>query len=171
MEFPSATMHGNARSVALVNNIFACRGKVPVDTFHGPNGQTKSVMQQFISEETIDKAFGGPITAHDCFLNATTCFTQGGFSKLSEMRSIMVLPDFHETYEGFWGWGGVGGSWSLWHPEKEVSFAYMMNGRSLHPIGGPRGNRIMTAIQEVLRRQSACNEKDEKVDVEKSAWS
>ena len=126
---------------------------MPIEVPCGPGGRMKRVVKRFISAETVSEAFREPITAHDAFLNADTCFTQGGFAKMSEMRSSIVLPDFHETFDGFWGWGGVGGSWSLWSQEHEVSFSYMMNGRSLHPIGGPRGNRIMEAVQAVLRRQ------------------
>mmetsp|Transcript_11989 Transcript_11989/g.22178 ORF Transcript_11989/g.22178 Transcript_11989/m.22178 type:complete len:540 (+) Transcript_11989:169-1788(+) len=151
MEFPSANVHGNARSVAIVNNIFATGGLVPMEVPCGPGGRMKRVVRRFISAETVAKAFAEPITAHDVFLNSDTCFTQGGFAQMSEMRSTIVLPDFHETFDGFWGWGGVGGSWSLWNPVEEVSFSYMMNGRSLHPIGGPRGDRIMSAVQEVLK--------------------
>ena len=153
MEFPSGNCHGNARSVAAVNNIFATGGLVPMEVPCGPGGRMKRVVKRFISAETVAKCFGDPVTAHDGFLNAETCFTQGGFSQMSEMRSSIVLPDFHETFDGFWGWGGVGGSWSLWHPTEEVSLAYMMNGRSLHPVGGPRGDRIVTAVQAVLQRQ------------------
>ena len=161
MEFPSANMHGNARSISVINNIFATGGLVPMEVPCGNNGRMKRCVQRFISEETIAKAFGEPITAHDGFLNATTCFTQGGFARMSEMRSGILLPDFHETFDGFWGWCGVGGSWSLWHPEKEISFAYIMNGRSLHPIGGPRGDRIMAATQQVLNRQDVLAAKSD----------
>lgn len=158
MHFPSASMHGNARSVAVINNIFATGGLVPVEVPCGSEGRMRRVVRRFISAETINQAFSHPITAHDAFLNSQTCFTQGGFAQMSEMRSPLVLPDFHETFGGFWGWGGLGGSWSLWNPEQEVSLAYVMTGRSLHPIGGPRGDRILAAVQVVLARDRAREE-------------
>jgi hypothetical protein len=157
MQFPSANIHGNARSVAVINNIFATGGMVPMEVPCGPGGRMKRVVQRFISAETVEKTFQEPIVAHDAFLNAETSFTQGGFAKMSEMHSPIVLPNFHETYSGFWGWGGVGGSGSLWNPDEEVSLTYLMNGRSLHPVGGPRGDRIMLAVQEVLK---SFSEKD-----------
>eukprot|EP00602_Paraphysomonas_sp_CaronLab_P009568 CAMPEP_0185020148 /NCGR_PEP_ID=MMETSP1103-20130426/2743_1 /TAXON_ID=36769 /ORGANISM="Paraphysomonas bandaiensis, Strain Caron Lab Isolate" /LENGTH=522 /DNA_ID=CAMNT_0027550871 /DNA_START=241 /DNA_END=1809 /DNA_ORIENTATION=- len=135
-EVPSANMHANARSIAKINTLFINEGRV---------GDT-----QLMSRETVVQAFSDPIVERDEFINAVCSFTQGGFSRMSDMESSMVPADFKTVYDGFWGWGGLGGSWSLWDPHRRISFAYVMNARTLQTIGGPRGDRIMRAVQAVL---------------------
>ncbi|CAE7774829.1 unnamed protein product, partial [Symbiodinium microadriaticum] len=138
-EFPSVNMHADARSIALVNTLF-CSGGVVGDV-------------RLLSPETVALSFSEPVIARDEFLNATYSFSKGGFSRLEDMQTIVVPPDFRQIYDGFWGWGGLGGSWSLWDPHRRVSFAYMMNAKTFQNLGGPRGDRIMRAVQEVLMQE------------------
>ena len=63
----------------------------------------------------------------------------------------MVHPDFSKDLDGFYGWGGLGGSLFVWHPEKQVGLAYAMNGMHLCALGGPRTDRIMKACQKVIK--------------------
>ena len=49
------------------------------------------------------------------------------------------------------GWGGIGGSLSLVDREREISFAYCMNGVGLNMLGGVRTRRILTELQQAMK--------------------
>ena len=57
----SANMHGNARSVAKINNIFATGGLVPVREVCAATGEMQSSVRRLLSEQTIALAFGEPL--------------------------------------------------------------------------------------------------------------
>ena len=49
------------------------------------------------------------------------------------------------------GLGGLGGSIWAYNRERNVGLAYMMNGMHVTAIGGVRTDRIMKAVQNVLK--------------------
>ena len=136
VEMPSANIQSNARSLGAVAAMMANNGAVRGTTF--------------LSEKTIKLALSENKVACDGFLNATYSFSKGGFADFGDMNSITVNPEFRNIYSGFTGWCGLGGSLFLWNRERRVGFNYNMNGKSLLPISGPRGDRIMKAVQCIL---------------------
>ena len=137
-EIPSAGMHGNARSVAKINALMANNGSLLGTTL--------------LSPATVHLALSEPKIEQDNFLTCSYSFSKGGFSRFSDFTGAIVNDDFNVLLDGFWGWGGYGGSLSIWHPEKQVSVAYTMNALTLQGLGGPRTDRILKAIQDVIRR-------------------
>lgn len=140
MEWPSGGMLGNAHSMAKVASVLACGGA----TIDGV---------QLISPSTLALALSEPRSAFDVVVDSTYSFTKGGFSRYSDFDSRYVTSSFRQDMDGFFGWGGRGGSFFLFHPEKRLSVGYCMNGLApQYLIGGPRTDRIMQAVQRVLRR-------------------
>lgn len=41
---------------------------------------------------------------------------------------MFIFSGFEDRLSGFYGWGGIGGSWFVFHPEKQVGVAYTPNG-------------------------------------------
>jgi hypothetical protein len=138
VEWPSGGMQSNARSMAKVNAIIA-------------NGGSLGTLK-LLSPHTCTLLMSNPIIEYDGFLKCHTSFSQGGVAKMADIRGSLVRSDFSEMYKGFWGWCGLGGSLSLWDVDRKVGLAYAMNGKTLQGISGPRGDRIMTAVQSVLKR-------------------
>ena len=87
-------------------------------------------------------------------------FAQGGFAefRLGEQYSSREVSEGRGSIIGgskcpagledrsFWGWGGAGGSAFVWSMQLEVGMAYVMNGQSAYVLGGPRTQRIFTAL-------------------------
>jgi CubicO group peptidase (beta-lactamase class C family) len=138
IEMPSANVQSNARSL----------GKVAALMANG--GVTNGV--RLLSEETVKLALSDNKMAYDGFMNSNYSFSKGGFSDFGDMESVTVNPDFKTIYSGFTGWGGLGGSLFLWNSQHKIGFNYAMNGKTLLPLSGPRGDRIMKAVQLVLRK-------------------
>lgn len=70
---------------------------------------------------------------------------------MEDLEGNIMPAATKDLYRGMWGWGGRGGSLSLWDRERNVALAYTMNGLTLQGIGGPRSDRILAAVQKVLR--------------------
>lgn len=138
VEMPSANVQSNARSLGSVAAALANKG-----TTGG---------YRLLSPETVQLALSDNKLAYDGFMNATYSFSKGGFSDFGDMESSTVNPLFKSIYKGFTGWCGLGGSLFLWNTTRRVGFNYAMNGKTLLPISGPRGDRIMKAVQTVLKR-------------------
>jgi hypothetical protein len=135
IEIPSATIHANARSLATLGS-------------HWIGGGCKKI----ISQRTMDEALSEPQNDFDPFLSSSYSFTKGGFCHFNDFSSKLVSPNFASDFHGFYGWGGKGGSWMIFHPERKISIAYAMNGLAASSLGGPRSDRIMSAVQKVLKR-------------------
>lgn len=138
LEWPSGGMQANGKSIAKINALFANGGSL---------GGCR-----LLSEEAVTEALSEPKVEFDHLMSAHTSFTKGGFAQFSDITSAAVVKDFSAVYEGFVGWCGMGGSVSLWHPQKRVAVAYVMNAKTMQLVGGPRSDRIFRAIQKVLRQ-------------------
>ena len=58
--------------------------------------------------------------------------------------------------EGYYGWGGYGGSMMMWRPDTEVSIAYTVTGTlRTSPMGlyDPRFRRLLTAVHGCLEQR------------------
>ena len=87
--------------------------------------------QEFLSESAWQALHAKPVAA---MMGAVmpTRFTQGGVDCFQPCGSGSPLFEraFNKGREGFYGWMGFGGSIFQWHPEQDISFAFVPT--SLH---------------------------------------
>jgi hypothetical protein len=137
-EFPSGNFQSNAQSLNLIATVFANGGKV--------NGTL------LLSDATVREALSDGKVAYDGFLKSSYSFTKGGFCNFDDMDSPLVHPEFKRLYKGFTGWCGLGGGLNMWNVRAKVGLSYCVTGKTLQPLSGPRGDKILKAVQEVLKR-------------------
>ena len=144
IEFSSAGMHANARSMAQINAL-AMAG----------DGSLGGV--NLLGAKSVEASMGGVQTANDSATGLTLGFTRGGYCRFSEsFRSEHVRdnalfhPDDETAYGNFVGWGGAGGSLSLVDRRRNISFAYCPNGSGLDALWGIRTRRILLELQRAL---------------------
>lgn len=109
-EIPSAGMYTNARSMAKVNACMANGGKL---------GGVR-----IMSEKACTDSMAFVVTKQCKFLHSPVPFSQGGFSEYAAMPPSNVS----RLCNGFFGWGGWGGSLSIFNPEKGIAVSYTMTG-------------------------------------------
>lgn len=141
LEIPSGGMYTNARSMAVVNAVMAGDG-----SFRGV---------RLLSAAGVARAMGEIKVAEDVGFKTSFGFSQGGFGRFSDAFANgasppMLHPADRVAYGDFMGWGGAGGSISIWDCEKEVSFAYTMNAMSNSLLGGPGVRAILTELQALI---------------------
>ena len=146
LEIGSMSGIANARGLAKLAAIMAGRGSV--------NGV------QIISEEVFALSHSAIVQKYDDVLLEETRFSQGGFGQFrmdhtsreySEGRgSILGGCNTFGVTGDFYGWGGSGGSVFVWSPDHALGFAYTMNGMASYVLGGPRTNRIFSALFESI---------------------
>lgn len=136
METTSAGMYGNARSVAKVNALMAGRGEVD-----GVRLMSEEAWRASMSEFKVGLDQG---------LQMTFAFSQGGFCDFSSYEGQLLHPDDLPSMAGCHGWGGWGGSISVWDPARDVSIVYIPNAMSNYMLGGPRSREILLTIQKCL---------------------
>lgn len=137
LEWPSVNIHANANSIAKLAMLLA------------NGGELDGV--RLLSQATVDLALSEPKAAYDPHLQSTFAFTKGGFAQFEAMEAPFVSTTAHSALKGFYGWGGVGGSWFLFHPTMKVGLGYAGNGLALRGLGGPTSDRIFKAVQKVLK--------------------
>ena len=142
MEYSSAGMFANARSIAFINAA-AMAG----------DGSINGV--RLLSNEGVKTSMGDIITRADASLDLSFGVSRGGYGSFEGLdcgsyQSRIFHPDDNIAFKGFMGWGGIGGSLSLVDREREISFAYCMNGFGLNMLGGVRTRRILTALQMAI---------------------
>lgn len=108
-EVPSSNMHASARALARVGAAVAaaCSGEA-LDA------------AALLSQRGAQEAHARPVTLPTWF-HVTTSFTNAGFN-------VFSLPHGLAERGGFVGWMGLGGSILLWHPKRNMSFAYTCTG-------------------------------------------
>lgn len=139
VEIPSAGVYANARCMGKINALLANGGEI--------DGV------RLLSAETCDKAHGSRKRNFDDALQMDAPFSQGGFCSFGETESILMDAATKQNMAGFVGWGGWGGSVSVWNPSKKISFAYTMNGMSNFVMGCPRGNALLSCVQDIIAAQ------------------
>lgn len=137
-EIPSAGMYTNARSMAKVN---ACMAN---------GGALGSV--RIMSEEACAASMAASTSKMDLAMKCSFPFTQGGFSEVAAATGPLVDPSFEPFAKGFVGWGGWGGSISLWNPAKRVGLSYSMNGMTNYLLGGPRCLSIFEPLHQCMSK-------------------
>mmetsp|Transcript_17447 Transcript_17447/g.60928 ORF Transcript_17447/g.60928 Transcript_17447/m.60928 type:complete len:487 (+) Transcript_17447:71-1531(+) len=135
-EISSAGMPTNARSMAKLNACMANGGALG-----GVRLMSEAACEESMSEFTV---------AHDAFFGCETSVSVGGFGDLTILKENMVHRELTQALDGFLGWGGWGGSLSLWHPEKRIAVSYVPNAMENSILGGPRTARIFSALRTVI---------------------
>merc|ERR1712079_738560 len=133
-EIPSAGQLTNARSMAKVNACMANGGKL---------GNVR-----IMSEKACADSMAFWISKFDPELNSSIPISQGGFGDWARAESSSADPIATKANKGFVGWTGLGGSFSLWNPEKHVAVSYVMNGMLGHP--GDRNTKVMCALASII---------------------
>eukprot|EP00448_Togula_jolla_P010918 CAMPEP_0170614300 /NCGR_PEP_ID=MMETSP0224-20130122/24725_1 /TAXON_ID=285029 /ORGANISM="Togula jolla, Strain CCCM 725" /LENGTH=456 /DNA_ID=CAMNT_0010939945 /DNA_START=26 /DNA_END=1396 /DNA_ORIENTATION=- len=133
LEVCSAGCIANARAIAKVNACLANGGAL------GP--------VRLLSEAACVGLIQEPKHGWDCSLMVEGAFTQSGLCDLGTYKGPTIAKEASEIFQGFYGWGGMGGSLSLFDPKRRLSVGYAMNGMHNHVFGGPRAAGIMRAIQ------------------------
>ena len=132
-ETPSANAHCSARGLARIGSALAMGGT--------------SQDKMLLNPEAWQALHAEPITRD---MNIQTSFTQGGvayFSKANTGAGAMNRA-LNQGREGFYGWMGLGGSIFQWHPEKQISLAFVPTSLHLLDLVNERGKTYQT---EVLR--------------------
>ncbi|CAE8635598.1 unnamed protein product [Polarella glacialis] len=146
-EIPSAGMYTNARSMAKVN---ACMA-------NGGSFDNVRIMSEKACADSMAFATAKP----DKALKWVVPFSQGGFADFGQVSGAAFDPSIRKFCSGFFGWGGWGGSLSLWNPEKRIALSYTMTGMSNHVFGGPRGKNAsevkLKELQDKLAAQTASS--------------
>jgi len=144
LEVSSANMVGNARALAKITAAMA--------------GDGSSDGVRLMREEAVREAMEDVKVDVYCMLEAAFGFSRGGFcsfkhtfgADIDPHHKRFFAPEDREAYGNFEGWGGLGGSMSLWDREKDVSFAYCMTAAGLDMIGGKRTRRILLELQTAM---------------------
>ena len=157
LEIPSATMQSNARSLGKLAGLIANNGILHSNnsTSNSDTAPTTSYTYPLLTPATISAMCADPVTRPDPLMDSTFSFTQGGFSRFDDFQSqhsSIVSDTFQQDFRHFEGWGGIGGSWFVFDRVRGVGLAYTMNGIALSSLGGCRSDRIMQAVQRVLKR-------------------
>ena len=116
-ETSSANATCSARGLARIGAMMSSGGKLDDREFLSGSAW------QALHAKPMDAMMGAAIP---------TRFTQGGVDcfRPCEPGSPVLERAFNQGREGFYGWMGFGGSIFQWHPEKEISFAFVPT--SLH---------------------------------------
>ena len=142
MEYPSAGMFANARSMALVNA-----------TAMAGDGSFDGV--RLLSPKGVSNSMGDIVTRIDSAMDISYGLSRGGYGSFKDVdvgsyHYRLSHPDDKAAYVGLMGWGGIGGSLSLVDRERDISFAYCMNAFGLSMLGGNRTRRILLELQKAI---------------------
>ena len=132
-ETPSANAHCSARGLARIGAALAMGG----------SSQGKTLLKP----EAWQALHAEPITRD---MNIQTSFTQGGVAYFSQdnMGPGAMNQALNQGREGFYGWMGLGGSIFQWHPEKQISIAFVPTSLHMLDLVNERGK---TYQAELLR--------------------
>ena len=134
-ETPSANATCSARGLAKVGAMVAAGG-----SWEG---------REYLSEQAWSALHARPLKA-EMWGVITTRFTQGGVDSFIPCgpASSRLERDFTDGREGFYGWMGFGGSIFQWHPQLQISFAFVPTSLHVLDLLNERGKRYQA---EVLR--------------------
>lgn len=127
-EIPAANGHGNARSVAKIHAILACKGEA--------NGI------RLLSRETAESVMQERISGTDMALGMPVRFGLG--FGLNPVATPMG-PNKNLCF-----WAGWGGSVALIDQDARASICYVMNKMQAEILGGARSTRLIQATYESL---------------------
>lgn len=119
-ETPSSCTYASARGLASLGSVMARKGA------------------GLMRESTWLELHSSPTCEVEPTFGARTTYTKGGLHKYSQDKKTAFNPEYYlpgisdyvesqlnRDRVGFFGWHGYGGSVFQWHPELEISFAYV----------------------------------------------
>ncbi len=132
-ETPSANATCSARGLAKVGAMVAAGGN-----WEG---------REYLSGHAWSALHADPLKA-DMGGIMTTRFTQGGVDSFTPCGpgSSRLERDFTIGREGYYGWMGFGGSIFQWHPQLEISFAFVPTSLHVLDILNERGKRYQAEV-------------------------
>ena len=142
-ESPSTNGIGSARALGRLAGAMANGGVLA----QSEGGSSTRVLEA----SSIAAMHAAPTLAFDTGTHDTTNFTQGGVCAFGREGGMDNEPEC----DGWMGWGGLGGSMFVWHPEKKLGFAYTHNGPMRESPFGFKDPRCLRLVRAVL----ACHEK------------
>jgi CubicO group peptidase (beta-lactamase class C family) len=94
---------------------------------------------RLLKSETVDLSLSEPTKKLDFMLGMQCTFTKGGHSVIEELTSMchVNIPEAY-LFKGLEGWHGAGGSLMYFNKDKNITFAYAMNGGLNDPHNAPR---------------------------------
>ena len=117
---------------------------------------------RFLSPATVTSFHADPTERF--MIYCSNYFVQGGVSE-ERLPSSPSSADHRifEGMEGYFGWGGYGGSQMQWHPEEKIAFAFVPSYLFWIDIGNQRGRRLQREVLRCARnlKQVAKNPPDE----------
>ena len=146
IEIPSAGMFANARSMAKINSVMAGDGSCDGIQLLSTNAVLESMDEVKVSIDTS-------LSSLNHGIESSYGMTKGGFGVFDpwfegDLNNKIMSPDDKKAFENMIGWGGWGGSLSLWDKAKNVSFAYTPNAMGMNLLGGHRQRRILLELQK-----------------------
>ena len=127
-EIPAANGHGNARSIARIHSILACKGEAQG--------------LRLFSTETAESVMQERISGTDMVLGTPVRFGLGFGINAHEK---ILSPNQNVCY-----WGGWGGSLALIDQDVKMSYAYVMNRMFVGLMGDLRSFKLGQAIYSSL---------------------
>ncbi|HIG41999.1 MAG: serine hydrolase domain-containing protein [bacterium] len=127
-EIPAANGHGNARSIAKIHAILACKGEAQGT--------------RLLSRETAESVMVERISGTDMALQMPVRFGLGFGINAHEK---ILAPNENVCY-----WGGWGGSLALIDQDAQMSFSYVMNRMEVGLTGDLRSYNLGQAIYSSL---------------------
>jgi len=132
-ELTSVNMHCNARSMAKITALMANQGE-----FEGIRLLSAASVAAALEKTRVDK---------EVSMDMICGFTQGGFCNFDGLAGPYA-DERSDAFRGYFGWGGRGGSISLFNPATTVSFAYAMTAMGPEEVGGARTCSLVAAANE-----------------------
>ena len=137
------------------NATCSARGLAKVGAMMSAGGRLDD--REFLSETAWQALHAKPVEA---MMGAVmpTRFTQGGVDCFRPCGPVSTLFEraFNQGREGFYGWMGFGGSIFQWHPEEDISFAFVPT--SLHYLDflNERGKCYQAEVLRCVARLGAA---------------
>lgn len=125
----AANGHGNARSVARLQSIVACEGRL--------------AGRQWLKPETVARIFDVQARGIDLVLGVPLCMGLG--YGLPEPATLPFIPEQRICF-----WGGWGGSLIIMDLDRRLTISYMMNRMAPGIIGSDRGESYVRAVYGAL---------------------
>ena len=146
LEISSGGMFANARSIARINATLAADGSHDGVRILSPKAVHESM-------DGLKVKTDSSLSLPEAGIEFTYGMTQGGFGKFNtffegvDVENTIVSSAEVNAYGNMFGWGGWGGSLSLWDREKNVALSYVPNAMGLNLLGGRRQRRILLEMQ------------------------
>lgn len=69
-----------------------------------------------------------------------------------QTEDLFMGRNLNRNRNGFYGWFGYGGSVFNWHPELNISFAFVPSRMSWYDFGNTKGGQIQAKVVECVRK-------------------